>query len=109
MILMAVTNVQDFNKRNETNETIKSIDLQFLLNCLKDGSWKRFKKDHRIRPYLSMIHELSEIDSIIYRGSDIIIIPEDLTHKVTSMLHELGHQGETTQCLLSNSIFTTLI
>jgi len=76
-----------------------------FLNCLKDGSWKRFKKDHRIRPYLSMIHELSEIDSIIYRGSDIIVIPEDLTHKVTSILHELGHQGENNTMSLIKQYF----
>ena len=87
------------------DSTIKSVDLQFLLNCLKDGSWKRFKKDHRIRPYLSMIHELSEIDSIIYRGSDIIVIPEDLTHKVTSILHELGHQGENNTMSLIKQYF----
>ena len=85
--------------------TLRSPNLQFLLSCIKEDSWKRFKKDPRIRPYLSMIYELSEIDSIIFRGSDIIVIPEDLSHKVTTTMHQLGHQGQTNTMALIKQYF----
>ena len=85
--------------------TIQSEELQFLIRNIRKGSWKRFIKDERIAPYKSFIHEISEVDQIIYKGNDVIIIPESLTHKITKMMHELGHQGDTNLTALIKQYF----
>ena len=60
--------------------TIQSEELQFLIRNIRKGSWKRFIKDERIAPYKSFIHEISEVDQIIYKGNDVIIIYQ--THQM---------------------------
>ena len=85
--------------------TIESEDLQFLINNIRNGRWKRFVKDGRIAPYKSFIHEISEVDQIIYKGNDVIIIPESLTYRITKTMHELGHQGDTNLTKLIKQYF----
>ena len=73
--------------------TLFDSDLQFLLERMRRGDWKKYKKDSRISPYRSIIHELSEIDSIIFRGSSIIILPMTLYDSVVLKYHLIGHSG----------------
>ena len=63
-------------------KTQEDPDMQFLIKCIKDDSWSQHKKDPRIKPYQDMFYDLSIVDGIIYRGSDIIIIPTQLREKV---------------------------
>ena len=87
------------------DETLSDPDLQFLIDCLKKGNCKQFKKDERIKPYISIIHELSEIDNILYKGKDIIVLPQALRHIVVDTLHSLGHQGEKNTMALVRQYF----
>ena len=68
--------------------------LQFIMQRLKKGDWKIHKKDSRLKPYYSLIHELSEIDQILFRGSSIIVLPMALWDKVVMKYHQIGHMGE---------------
>ena len=52
-----------------------------------------------------MFYDLSIIDGIIYRGSDIIIIPTQLREKVVNVLHELGHAGVNNLLRLTKQYF----
>ena len=67
--------------------------IQFLMERLKKGDWKMHKKDSRLRQYYSLIHELSEIDGILFRGSTIIILPMTLWDIVVKKYHTIGHIG----------------
>ena len=85
--------------------TQEDPDMLFLIKCLKDGSWSQHKKDPRIKPYGNMFYDLSVIDGIVYRGSDIIIIPTQLREKVIHVLHELGHTGVNNILTLAKQYF----
>ena len=74
--------------------TASDQDLQFLLERMRRGDWKKYKKDARISPFRSMLHELSEIDQILFRGSSIIILPMALHDTVVLKYHQIGHSGE---------------
>ena len=74
--------------------TVNCPDLQFLIDCIRKRSWKQHIKDPRISIYKSFIHDISEIDNIIYKG-EIIIVPQELSFAVTESFHQIGHQGET--------------
>ena len=70
-------------------------ELQFLSQRIILGDAKKFKKHEYVKPYLSFIHELSTIDGIIFRGSNIIIIPTTLRDPILQKLHSISHPGET--------------
>ena len=85
--------------------TVNSPDLQFLMTVVREGTYKQNKKDPRIKPFRSIIHFISEIDSIIFYGEDIIVIPTELSAAVTDSLHQLGHQGQVNTLALIKQYF----
>ena len=85
--------------------TLDDSDLQFLLERMRRGDHDLHKKDARIRPFRSMIHELSEVDDIIFRGSSIIILPQRLWDDVVNRYHAIGHTGETNLLALIKESF----
>ena len=86
-------------------ETIESEDLQFLIKHVKNGTWKRYRKDARIVPYKSFMYEISKVDQIIYKGKDVIIVPESLNNQITNTMHDLGHNADTTLIALIKQYF----
>ena len=79
--------------------TINCPDLQFLLKCIRQRNWKRYKRDRQKAPFKTFMPTISCIDDILYKG-DLIIVPETLTHTVTDQFHDMGHQGETNMASL---------
>ena len=86
-------------------KTIEREDLQFLIKHVKKGKWKRYRKDPRIAQYKTFMYEISEVDEIIYKGKDIIIIPETLTNQITDTMHKLRHNGDTNLIALIKQYF----
>ena len=75
-------------------ETAKDEELQFLIQRMKKGDFRLHKKHEFIQPYLSMAHEISEIDGLVMRGERIIILPQNLRNVVLQKIHSLAHSGE---------------
>ena len=46
--------------------TVNCPDLQFLMECIRKRNWKQHIRDHRIKLFKSFIHEISEIDNIVF-------------------------------------------
>ena len=84
--------------------TINCPDLQFLLKCIRQRNWKRYKRDRQKAPFKTFMPTISCIDDILYKG-DVIIVPETLTHTVTDQFHDMGHQGETNMASLIKQYF----
>ena len=51
------------------------------------------------------MYEISEVDQIIYKGRDVIIIPESLTNQITNTMHDLGHNADTNLIALIKQYF----
>ena len=87
------------------HEVASDPDMQFLIERLRRGDFDHHKKDARIKPFLGLQHELSEIDGIVFRGDHIIVLPEKLRHIITELHHAIGHQGETNLMALLKESF----
>ena len=58
--------------------TLKDPVLQFLKQRIIRHDFNKHKQDPRIKPFLSVKHELTIIDQIVMKGSNCIVLPEDL-------------------------------
>ena len=70
-------------------------ELSFLKDRIIRNDWSNHKKDVRIKAYMGIHYELSELDGLILRGSQTIVLPESLYTKATKLVHTLSHQGMT--------------
>ena len=62
---------------------------------MERGDVLKWKKHPSITPYQALIHELSLIDGILYRGTTTIIVPTQLRMELLKVVHnKLSHQGE---------------
>ena len=79
--------------------------LTFLMERIQRGDWLKHKKNPLIRPYLGVRSELSIIDGIIFRGPDIIVLPETLYNQAVKLVHRMAHSGMTNSEQLLKSYF----
>ena len=83
--------------------TLKDPVLQFLKQRIIRHDFNKHQQDPRIKPFLSVKHELTIIDQIVMKGSNCIVLPEDLQPRAVSLVHHLAHQGMTS----SEKLLTT--
>ena len=80
--------------------------LQLVKLRIKRKDWDRHKKDPFISPFYPTRFELSEIDDLVIRGSNQIVLPEELQETAVKLTHNLAHLGQNnTENLLSNRLY----
>ncbi|RUA05416.1 MAG: hypothetical protein DSY43_04620 [Gammaproteobacteria bacterium] len=86
-------------------EIAKDEELTALIPYILSGKSEDCKKDPKTRDFVQIFQELSYIDGIVLRGSQIVI-PQQLRNRVVDICHE-GHLGivKTKQLLRSKVWF----
>ncbi len=74
--------------------TAADCELQSVIKHVRRG-WPEYSGNikHKVRAYMKVKNELSEADSLLTRGSRIII-PQSLRADIFKRIHD-GHQGLT--------------
>ena len=80
--------------------------LQFVKLRIRKKDWDRFKNDPFISPFYPARYELSEVDDLLIRGSNQIVLPEKLQEHAVKLTHNLAHLGQNnTQNLMTNGVY----
>lgn len=74
------------------NATKTDEELQELLSCLRSQNpQEKIRSSENMRPYRSILDEITEVDGALLRGS-LLIVPRSLRQRVIDLAHR-GHMG----------------